>query len=148
MQVMLRAYQECLADYSSSIDVERKLSGDWFERPGRLFPFVILSDERPVGILLVMGRAYAEASGLDVDYMFNDLYIEPEFRGTGTTERAVVDVLGRFHGSWGLEVIEANLPALRFWQRVLGKHTSSYEERASEPGFVQLRFTTSAASRS
>lgn len=142
MRPMLRAYQEYLGQFDGSVDPDRVLEDAWFEKPGMLFPHLILEEDEPVGILLLMGRAYAEASGAEVDYYINDLYLAPGVRGKGFADKAVAEVVQQFHGAWGLEVLDGNQVALGFWRRVLPKLATNLKIEGPRDRLWYFRFTS------
>ncbi|MCP5023766.1 MAG: GNAT family N-acetyltransferase [bacterium] len=142
MRPMLCAYQEYIGQFSGSVDPHRELENAWFEKPGLLFPFLIVEDERPVGILLLMGRAYAEACGAEVDYYINDLFVIPDARGSGTAAKAVTEVLQRFQGTWGLEVLQENRAALGFWKKNLPGIATDLEIGGPRDQLWYFRFST------
>lgn len=138
---MLLAYQAEIAVFSDGVDMDRTLEPVWFEHPG-LFPFVIERDSVPVGMALVMGRKHAAAEGEDVDYYFNDLWVDPSVRGTGVAERGVRLVLERLPGSWAILVLEKNARARGFWERVLADVLPAGGSVADGDGNPVHRFST------
>ncbi len=142
MRPMLRAYQKYIGQFGGSVDPDRELEDTWFEKPEMLYPFLILEEEQPVGILLLMGRAYAEASGAEVDYYINDLFVIPGVRGKGTAAKAVTEVLQRFQGTWGLEVLEENRAAMGFWRKHLPKNATNLVIEGPRDQLWYFRFST------
>ncbi|HWI63246.1 MAG TPA: GNAT family N-acetyltransferase [Symbiobacteriaceae bacterium] len=90
--------------------------GIWWEKPGVLFPQIIMADGRPAGFVLVASPPYVPKG---IDYMISEFFLLHPFRGKGVGEAALARVLEQFRGAWECHVLSANRPALRFWRRAL-----------------------------
>lgn len=116
---LFAAYQRTIAAFDSTIDPGLEFEEVWLEKPGELFPFLILEGGEPVGLLLVYGKRYAEAAGDPGDFSVYALYLEEQQRGNGLAEAAVRELLAAAPGEWCAQVLARNAPAMRFWERTL-----------------------------
>jgi predicted acetyltransferase len=55
----------------------------------------------------------------NADFKICELYFLPEFRGKGLGKAAFEQIISGQRGTWELEVLHGNKPALAFWQSVL-----------------------------
>ncbi|ASA26493.1 hypothetical protein B9T62_26675 [Paenibacillus donghaensis] len=100
----------------------------WWEKPGCLYPHLILADDLPVGFALIATPPHC-APG--VDYFVNDFFVMNPFRGQGIAEAAAASVFDSFRGSWQLFTNPSakNSTAQAFWRRTVSNYTQGqYEE--------------------
>jgi predicted acetyltransferase len=129
-----------LGGMNPAVDVQGELDGQWFERPGVLFPWLIEADGVPAGFALIGNRQLAVAMGVDADFYLHEFHVADGQRRRGLG-RAAVEHLRRLHpGSWALVVLAANAQALRFWATALPD--SSQEHWTGEEGARYVRFFT------
>ncbi len=64
----------------------------------------------------------------DRDWRLAEFFVAMPFRRRGIGLAAAARVLGAFSGTWQLEVIDGNEPALRFWRRLLSARGPFAEE--------------------
>ena len=109
----------------------------WLSDPSA-HALVAYAEGRPVGFACVGGPGfpYKEAES---DSCLAELYVRPESRSRGFGAELASHVLRMFPGRWELSVLEANLPALRFWRRLLPGVAVSTRE-IPEPGRLGFRF--------
>jgi len=133
---LFAAYQREIAAFDSTIDPGLEFEEVWLEKPGELFPFLILEGGEPVGLLLVYGKRYAEAAGDPGDFSVYALYLEEQQRGNGLAEAAVRELLAAAPGEWCAQVLARNAPAMRFWDRALGDPTLGLTKGPCVDGLV------------
>lgn len=62
-----------------------------------------------------------------------EFFIVRSFRGTGLAKRAATALFDYFRGEWRVAQIEGNVPAHRFWERVISEYTGgAFEDRRSD----------------
>lgn len=73
---------------------------------------------KEIGFIVVLhGRLVAPP----LDYFIEDTYILPEYRRQGIMKRAVEELLEEHAGLYGLEIIDENKPAHKFWRTIVGE---------------------------
>ena len=113
---------------------------DWLARywtePGK-HALLLRVGGKPAGLALVDESSPLAGSG---DRRFlGAFFVARAYRRRGLGAAAARSVFGRFPGRWQVLQIRANLPAQRFWRRVIGDYTGGrYRERwVSEREVVQ-----------
>ncbi|NOU81844.1 hypothetical protein GC101_23560 [Paenibacillus sp. LMG 31459] len=104
----------------------------WWEKPGILYPFLIMVNSLPAGFALIATPPHC-AQG--VDYFVNDFFLLQPFRGNGIAEQAAVEVFERFRGEWELFTNPArrNITGQKFWRKTVSRYTQGqYTERTGE----------------
>ncbi|GAB4463013.1 MAG: GNAT family N-acetyltransferase [Armatimonadaceae bacterium] len=81
-----------------------------------LYAFLIRADGLPAGFCLVSTPPHAPA---DIDYLLHEFFLLHFARHQGVGALAVQAVCGLLPGSWELNVLPNNQPALRFWRKTL-----------------------------
>lgn len=143
LEAMYREHLLVLVQWNPGVDVEQRQQGDWFERPGRLFPWLILEPGGEVaGFALVVDRSYAEAMGIeDADFVIYEFFVRAASRRTGIGRRAIRALRARHAGRWCVTVLQDNVVALRFWRGVLGADVHWEEHEADGVCFLRVRDT-------
>ena len=90
----------------------------WCE-PGR-FPFLIRMDGEIAGFVLV---ARQDSLSGEAVFDIDQFYVAPGFRRHGAGTEAAHDVWKRFPALWQVRVLDANQPAIRFWQSAVSRFT-------------------------
>jgi predicted acetyltransferase len=80
---------------------------------------IILDEGRRIGFALV-GHTPFPYKSAEVDHALAEFFILAAHRRHGSGAEAARQVLGRFPGKWELEVLTRNVPAQRFWLKLLG----------------------------
>lgn len=89
-------------------------------------PFLILADEQLVGFALV--REIVEGT-----FSVAEFFIRRGCRGSGVGAIAATELFDRFRGTWKVAELERNVPAQRFWRRVISEYTDGrFSEEWSE----------------
>ena len=76
----------------------------------------------------------------DVDYRLCEFFVAKPFRRGGHGTRFAQEIFARCPGSWQLEVVLQNEPALLFWRRILEPYAGT-ELRRDDHGDYAFRFT-------
>ena len=72
-----------------------------------------------VGFLLVVTGAHCT---VDADYFIMELYVHPNHRGKGIATRAVSQLIKENPGNVGLYILNLNIDAHKFWNRIYETH--------------------------
>ena len=118
LEAMHQVYLTLLEDLGLEV-VPHALDDAWFTDPSRLFAYVAHSAEGPLGYMLVLGPAHAQAMGFEVDSYVHELFVRPEVRSSGIGHALFSHALRERTGTWSLEVLLTNTPASEFWARCL-----------------------------
>jgi len=97
-------------DYANDLRV-------WFQRPGHLFPYLIRVDGRAAGFAMIGGAPSNSPKG--ADFFVHEFFLMRPFRGQGVAAGVMAQLFTRHRGKWELWVIPENVPALRFWRKVI-----------------------------
>jgi predicted acetyltransferase len=73
-----------------------------------------------IGLHVVVGAGAFPRKRPDRDFRLAEFFAAAPFRRSGVGRAAAEAVLGAHDGTWQLEVVDGNEPALRFWRGVLG----------------------------
>lgn len=109
-----------------------EVQNKWFEEPDRLFPFIIMADNKPAGFMLVATHPYIPK---DVDYYVYEFFLLRPYRGKNIGETAAKQIFDKFEGKWELftHPTENNKRAQSFWHKTVGNYTSgNYEVSVME----------------
>lgn len=100
----------------------------WFQKPGLLFPFIILADKKPAGFALVSTGAYAPK---DADFYVYEFFLLRPYRGKNIAEIAAKQVFDKFQGAWELDTNPSTLNqrAQWFWNKTINNYTSGNFEK-------------------
>jgi predicted acetyltransferase len=91
---------------------------DYWRRPTTQ-PFLIRVDGELAGFVTVDDETHIAGAELNIGYFF----IARRFRGQGVGQFVVSALLKRIPGQWQIFHINANLPAQRFWARLIPELT-------------------------
>jgi predicted acetyltransferase len=94
----------------------------------RCAAFLISEDGSAAGFAWVGGGEFPRKRP-DRDWRLAEFFVAAPFRRRGVGRAAAAAVLDSFSGTWQLEVIDGNEPALRFWREVLSARGPYEEER-------------------
>jgi predicted acetyltransferase len=87
---------------------------DYWRQPATR-PFLIKVDGELAGFVTVDNDTHIDGAEHNIGYFF----ITRRWRGQGVAQFVVSALLSRFPGHWQIFHIDANLPAQRFWARVI-----------------------------
>lgn len=107
--------------------VYRDLPAYW-QKPGR-FPFLIRVENAVAGFALV--RRTDSPSGRELVFDIAEFFVTPAFRRRGVATSAAHQTWKKFPALWQVRVLEANQPAMRFWQNAITRFTESAAQSVS-----------------
>lgn len=114
---LLFDYQKELLD-TDNPDEYKYLDSYWNEQDR--YPFYIKKDEEIVGFVFVNTHTLITKDS----HSIAEFFIMPKYRKLGIGEVAAKIVFEKFAGNWEVRVLEENLNAQLFWQKVIDKHTN------------------------
>lgn len=82
-------------------------------------PFLIRVDGELAGFVTVDDETHIDSAAHNLGYFF----LTRRFRGQGVAQFVVSALLSRLPGQWQIFHIDANLPAQRFWARLIPELT-------------------------
>ena len=94
----------------------------WFQKPDKLFPFIIMVDGKPAGFDLI---ATGEFAPKEMDYYVYEFFLLRPYRGKNIATIAAKKVFDIFSGKWGLYVAPygMNPRAEKFWRKTISEYT-------------------------
>ena len=104
----------------------------WWEKPGILFPYLILVDRIPAGFILIATSPHCNKG---IDYFVNEFFLIQSLRGQGIAERAACIVFEKFKGNWELftNPLDKNIVGQKFWRKTISNYTNGdYIEELGE----------------
>jgi predicted acetyltransferase len=97
----------------------------WIE-PNR-YPFLIRMKDKLAGFVLV--NRHADPVYQEQRWSVAEFFIMRKYRRIGIGTQVAVRIFDMFRGKWQVARIEGNLPAQKFWRKVIGGYTQgAYEE--------------------
>ena len=87
---------------------------DYWRNPATQ-PFLIRVDGELAGFVTVDDDTHTEGAQHNIGYFF----LTRRFRGQGVAQFVISALLSRLPGQWQIFHIDANLPAQRFWARLI-----------------------------
>ncbi|WP_314591635.1 GNAT family N-acetyltransferase [Paenibacillus terrigena] len=110
---------------SHGLYLYKYLDHQWTDEYRR--PLIFRVDGELAGFALValgVPKEFVKLSEADATNTINDFFIMRKFRGKGYGKQAAFAIFDQFPGSWEVRQTAANLPANRFWNRVIGEYTN------------------------
>lgn len=119
---LMQLYSHDLSDYQNAAVNDRGLFGlgsyfDIYWTEAGRHPFLIWVDGKLAGFAFI--RELGEAT-----FSMAEFFITRNFRRSGIGARAVTELFDRFPGEWQVAEIDKNIPAQRFWRRVISEYTN------------------------
>ncbi len=103
--------------------------------------YIICDEGSPAGLIMVTDGRYALEG---CQWRFQELYLIRPARGRGLARAAARELLNRKPGRWCLSVYSKNLPARRFWEKLIGDCGTLSCKIPGEPGMTDMIFDTNA----
>lgn len=116
----------------------------WWSKPGVLMPYIMRDDVTPIGFALVAAKPHTPQQ---CDFCLYEFFLVAPYRRRGMGSQVALWLFERYAGTWELNVLIKNTPAMSFWRSLLNSYTcESYHESPSAlslfPGCIAFRFTT------
>ncbi len=71
-------------------------------------------------------------SSADIDYHIAEFFIVRRFRGNCVAGFVARNIFDRFRGRWEVMAIANNVPAIKFWQKIINEYTQGQYTTSSE----------------
>jgi predicted acetyltransferase len=126
--VLKRIFQLYLYDFNTYYDddVDRfglfkypMLDKYWTNR-GR-FPFLIYADKKIAGFVLVNNHSYLSKSRSGKSIA--EFFVMPKYRGKDIGKTVAFSIFDMFPGKWEVSETHKNIPAQKFWRKVINEYT-------------------------
>lgn len=85
------------------------------------YPFIIRVDEELAGFALVNKTGSIPS----IDWNMGEFYIVAKFQGKGIGRQVAFDLFDKFHGQWEVMQMPPNLPAIKFWKRIVAEYSNN-----------------------
>lgn len=93
---------------------------DYWNEKGR-YPFFIRANGKLAGLVLV--RSCCEYNNLPDPHNIAEFFVMKKYRRKGVGKAAAVKVFDMFPGGWEVSQWSNNLPARKFWEKVVDEYT-------------------------
>lgn len=93
---------------------------DYWNEKGR-YPFFIRANGKLAGLVLV--RSCCEYNDLPDPHNIAEFFVMKKYRHKGVGKAAAVKVFDMFPGGWEVSQWSNNLPARKFWEKVVDEYT-------------------------
>lgn len=126
---MYAFYLHDLSRYTNALDInddgtyEFDAFGLIWEKEG-MEPYFIIADGRLAGFFLLLRAPFLEKA----DYCVNDLFIYNAFRRKKAAESAIKLLFNGFKGTYYIEQLKQNDPAVRFWKKIYQDYQLNLKE--------------------
>lgn len=87
-------------------------------------PYLIKADDKLAGFLLLLRAPFLNKA----DYCINDFFLYNSFRGKKVGQAAVELLFSNYKGTYYIEQLKRNTPAVRFWQKVYRDYQFDVQE--------------------
>ena len=117
MRNIYQAYLHDLSEFNDSLELDCKglFDDSWIDSyyyKDNLMPFKITLDGRVIGFIFC-------SIGETVDYIVQDIFILRNYRNKGLSKLALKQLFNIYKGTFGLDVLITNEPAMLFWKNCL-----------------------------
>lgn len=85
------------------------------------YPFIIRVDAELAGFALINKTG----SLPEVDWNMGEFFIVAKFQGKGIGKQVVFELFNKFPGQWEVMQMPPNLPAIKFWVKVIAEYTQN-----------------------
>lgn len=134
-----------LYDFTEFLDLDVQEDGafgykylpHYWTESGR-FPFLVSVDGKWAGFALVR---FIQEEGREAYYSVAEFFVMKKYRGLGLGKKMAVNVFDQFPGKWQVTQFEKNVPAQRFWRKVIAEYTGGqFQEKTIENGVIMQEF--------
>jgi predicted acetyltransferase len=120
---------------------------DYWQDPNR-YPFLIVVDGKIAGFILLI-KQVLEQEVKQSRFEIAEFFVLRGFRRRGVGRKAAYMVWDRFASSWRVRVLQTNVGAMRFWEKVILAYTGGRcyrsEYRETESVWEVFEFQSNAA---
>jgi len=109
--------------------IDEHLDLYWIE-PTR-YPFLVLVAGKYAGFVLV--RVSSAPGDTHPTHSIAEFFILKKYRRQKLGQRVAWQIFDRFPGRWLVEEVPENLPAQRFWRKLIGEYTGGKFQETQRP---------------
>jgi len=91
----------------------------YFEEPTR-WPYLIKVGDELAGFVLV-NRV---GTLITTDWNIAEFFVLAKFQGKNVARQVAIEIWNKFAGNWEVSVIPKNIPALKFWRKIISSYTN------------------------
>ena len=142
MQNLLQFYTYDFSEYTEAnveedglFAVYPHLEDYWMDTVHR-FPYVIMKEEKYIGFVLVR---FIQTSDRNY-FSIAEFFVMKKYRRQGIGNAVAKDIFDLHKGQWEVFQMEANIPAQKFWKKVITEYTDGKFTQGIENGRVIQRF--------
>jgi predicted acetyltransferase len=85
------------------------------------YPFIIRVDDKLAGFALIN----KVGSIPNIDWNMGEFFIVAKFQGKGIGRQAAFEIFNKFPGYWEIMQMPPNLPAIKFWKRIVAEYSNN-----------------------
>ncbi|MDE7302973.1 MAG: GNAT family N-acetyltransferase [Oscillospiraceae bacterium] len=111
---------------------------DYWNEEGR-YPFFIRVDEKLAGLVLV--RSCCEYNNLINPHNIAEFFVMKKYRHKGVGKEVSMKIFDIFPGGWEISQWSNNLPAQKFWKKVVAEYTNGKYDTFTVPEKDAVGFT-------
>jgi predicted acetyltransferase len=105
----------------------RYIDNYWTE-PDDRFPYLIKVDGNYAGFALIR-KIIKERASSEFYYSVAEFFIMKKYRHNGLGKQVAFNLFDLFPGDWEVTQIEENIPAQKFWRKIISEYTNdNYKE--------------------
>jgi predicted acetyltransferase len=125
---LLELYNYDFSEFDGSDVNEDGLYGykyldNYWTEPSR-FPFLVIVDDNYAGLVLVSEITKGRDNN-KVCYSMSEFFIMKKYRKYGIGKQVAFHILDLFPGEWKVAQTEKNIPAQKFWLKVISEYTNN-----------------------
>lgn len=134
---LMEKYEYEFSQYTKSTMNESGLYGciDWIDtywQDEERRQYIVRVDGKLAGFALIRG-----SENDNIDFYIEEFFIIYDYRKQGVGQFVVNYLLGQHKGHWALVYTPRNLPAAKFWPKVIGEYTGGkYKIFENNPNIV------------
>lgn len=85
------------------------------------YPFMIRVDDELAGFVLINKMGSIPS----IDWNMGEFFIVGKFQGKGIGRQVAFEVFNKFPGQWEVMQMPPNLPAIKFWKKVIAEYSNN-----------------------
>ncbi len=85
------------------------------------YPFIVKVNEELAGFVLIN----KVGSFVDTDWNMGEFFIVGKFQGKNIGKQVAFEIFSKFPGKWEVMQMPPNLPAIKFWKKIIAEYTSN-----------------------
>lgn len=144
---LMELYQYDMSEFEDNSDndvnefglFDYKYLDHYWTEEGR-HPFLVMKSGKLAGFVLV--RDITETIGKTQRFSLAEFFILRKYRGQGIGKEVAHKMFDMFKGNWSVSWLEKNLPAKRFWTKVISEYSRGNYLETTYAGNPSLEFNS------